>query len=202
MTNPEPNACPDEEAESADLSKPAQYPSTVEGWREFSRTIEIHSTPTKGAEDFDCTINPDARVNPLAQIRFLLERFPEAFLAASQSDLTPAEWRLLRYINKTSLAQLGQPDFDPRAAMRDACFNSQWLHDMPGAFVGSEQRASDIADGMDLSIAALPIDQAKAVWAVLAFTWAIPLAKNEVLQLPWWNYQWLVAFVGHARAAA
>jgi|SRR5208283_4764640 len=202
MTNPETNLCPDEETEWAELDNPSRYPRTLEGWRGFSRTIEVQSVPTKGAEDFDFTINPFARANPLDQMRLLLDRFPLAFLAASQADFTPVEWRLLRYAEKTSLAQLGQPDFDPKRALIEACLYDRCLHDMPGALIGSNERTVDIALRMEQSIAMLPDDQAKAVWAILAFTWAIPFDINEVYQLPWWDYHWLAAFVGHARAAA
>jgi hypothetical protein len=202
MTNPQTNASLEEEIEWAELNNTPRYPRTLEGWRGFSRTIEVHSVPTKGAEDFDFTINPFARANPLDQMRALLDRYPLAFLAASRADLTPVEWRLLRYIGKSSLARLGQPDFDPKAEMIEACLYSHWVHQMPSALVGSNEPTVDIARRMEQSIAMLPDDQAKAVWAILAFTWAIPFDINEVYQLPWWDYQWLVAFVGHARAAA
>ena len=202
MTDQQLNASPEDEGiEWVGLDNAPRYPRTLEGWSEFSQTIEVPSTPTTGTNDFDYAINPAARVNPLDQMRLLLDRFPEAFKAASHADITSAEWRLLRYIPGIRLGQLGQPDFDPKAAIIDACLNDHWLHRMPSAFVGSNLRTADIALGMEQPIGMLPDDVAKAVWAILAFTWAIPLGMHEVLQLPWWDYDWLVAFVGHARAA-
>ena len=179
-----------------------RYPCTVEGWRGYAGTIEVHSATPQGTHDYDQVINPLARGNPVDQMQWLLERFPCDFLAASQAPFTPVQWRLLHYIRDCRLSRLGQPDFDPQAALLYACLDDNWLSDVPREFVGADQPTAEIAVGMEQVIAGLTIDQAKAVWAIVAFTWAIRLEKHEVLHLPWWYYHWLLEFVRHARVAA
>jgi hypothetical protein len=152
--------------------------------------------------DYDLVVNPIARGDPVDQMQRLLELFPHDFLAASQAPFTAVEWRLLHYIRDCRLSRLGQPDFDPQAALLYACLDDNWLSDVPREFVGADQPTAEIAVGMEQVIAGLTIDQAKAVWSIVAFTWAIHLEKHEVLHLPWWYYHWLLEFVRHAKMAA
>jgi len=70
----------------------------------------------------------------------------------------------------------------------------------PREFIGSDQPTFGIALGMEPIISDLKMDHAKAVWSILAFTWAIKLEKHEVLHLPFWDYEWLLEFIAHAKA--
>jgi len=175
------------------LQSNPRYPNTTDEWKDTTKIFSVHSPAPNGAHDYDLTVNPCARLHPLEQMESLLNLFPQDFEAAS-NVFTSVQWRLLFYLRRCSLAHLGQPDFNVLDALRQACLADTWLFDVPSEWLGSDEPSLDIALGMRQDIGALTADQAKAVWAVLAFAQAIDLEKYEVLKLSWWTPDWLKAF--------
>jgi hypothetical protein len=181
-------------------SKP-QYPRTIEEWSALTDAFEVQFPRPTGVQDFDLTLNPMARANPLSQFVRLLDRFPMDFLAASKA-FDAVEWRLLYYARSYYFANLGQPDFDAIGALQLDCPKVAGLDEIPSELLGTDASPAEVALGMYENFHELSVDQAKAVWAILAFVWSIRLERYEVLQLPWWDYHWLLEFVRHARVAA
>ena len=166
--------------------------------REWSSPTHIIGDPVPaGVYSYDLVINPAARTNPLILFVALRRAFPWAFAEAG-ATLSAPQWRFLYYACQGGFGLLGQPDFNPQQAMRTLCCIESVGMAPPIEWLGTDEPLPDLAQGIRQSIENLTTDQCKAVWAIVAFVQGVRLGIHEVLQLPWYDEQWLAAFIEHA----
>lgn len=172
------------------LSEKPRFPITISEWDSFVGLPDLPVNHPCGLHAYDLVINRKARRPVTRSVQKLLTAFRSDFERASQF-FQPTQWRLLYYIDAFPLATLSNPSFDAKRAFQQLYMLEPPFADVPQEWTGSTELSVDMLWDLRAYCYEIGADVAKAAWAILSFSRALNLEKNEVLQIPWWETWWI-----------
>lgn len=81
----------------------------------------------------------------------------------------------------------------------EGCRSGGWLEDVPAEWIGTTCIEPVVTELFE-AVTVMDLEHAEAVGAILRLYRSVPLEKNEVLRLPWFEPSYLSAFVGKVQA--
>lgn len=181
------------EAVDMSLREKPRFPCTPAEW-ECSPSLP---NPVRcylvGERAFDQMVNRKSRRPAARTVARLFEKFKTEFVDAGTA-LDPFQWRLLYYLDQYPLAALSDPHFDPRDGFERIFRQDLWFNEVPLEWLGTTTSVAQMLEKLHIVFIELSVDQAKAVWSILALARSLGFGKHEVLQVPWWRSWWLEGY--------